>query len=212
MTTTIYENSKCRRSGGIKRPFDNDNDVYFNDTNAFEMLDYLYPHYSKYKYPAVLDACCGKGALGNALMKIKPCHVTSQDIKQSGESILDYKALYNFDIILCNPPWHPVELPEAIYYKLISMLNPDGVLIFIIDNVFCYQGIDRAKKLNFQKYYFLPRFVFKSSGKNLLDCGVLTYHKDGILNLGAIRLSAFIPLSRIGRDEAETKDLFEEAI
>ena len=63
-----------------------------------------------------------------------------------------------FDVIICNPPWKlNVALP--IYKHLEKLLAPNGVLIFIINNVFCYQGSDRAEELDYQKYYFLPRWT-----------------------------------------------------
>ena len=68
--------------------------------------------------------------------------------------------------------------------------------MFCINAVFCYQGINRAKKLPFQKWYFLPRYVFQGVGKSLLDCGVMIYHKDDIVPDNAVNLNCFIPILR----------------
>lgn len=194
-----------KRSAGIGvRKAETDNNVYFHRLNAEELITYLKKHFvsllqlSPYNPPCrVLDACAGREALGRVFKEKYGCEVTFQDIKQKGESILDYKPGHPFDIIVCNPPWIPVELPEAIYKKLVTLLAPGGVLFFIVNNTFCYQGPDRATALFFNKFYFLPRYTFASSGHPLLDCGVMVYHNGGDMLPDAALLRPFIPLSRV---------------
>jgi len=188
-----------RQAGGSVRKSKYENDIYFNYINAFEMFSYLYPHFSNISHPFILDACAGDGVLSNAIRDVskKVCSIICQDIKEYGESILYYDAPTDFNIIVCNPPWIPVEEAEKIYHHLLSLLTDDGILFFIINNVFCYQGWKRAKELKFQKFYFLPRFTFLSSGKPLLDCGVLVYHKNNEIPKEAVNLDCFINLTKI---------------
>ena len=198
----------ANRSGGVRHEADGDNDVYFHRWNAEELISYLRPHYLKQldrERCRVLDACAGEGVLGKVFARKYPqAAVVYQDIKTSGESILDFEDDEGFDIIICNPPWIPVELPEAIYHKLDDdLLNPGGVLFFVINNTFCYQGPERALALDFQKFYFLPRYAFATSGKALLDCGVMVHHYMDTMLDQAAELRPFIPLSRVKGDEME---------
>ena len=40
------------------------------------------------------------------------------------------------------------------------LLYPGGLLIFIIDSTFLYQGWERAIELKYEKTYFVPRYIF----------------------------------------------------
>lgn len=181
------------RSGGVATGETHDQNVYFIPEVAEIMFDYLKPHYADYKCPLILDACCGSGVLGKSLSKILngKCKTTYHDINMNGQSILEYKTHWKFDIIVCNPPWAPVSTAEKIYHFLISMLSDAGVLFFIINNTFMYQGWERAVELQCSRYYFLPRYVFKWSGRPLLDCGAMVYHKSQVPD-NAIPLSCYI--------------------
>jgi 2-polyprenyl-3-methyl-5-hydroxy-6-metoxy-1,4-benzoquinol methylase len=146
-----------KRGGGSNIEKPPENDIYIHPKHAQEIVKYLSPHFPIRLHYNVLDACCGHGVLGDAIKdyysrKINSdVSITYQDIKINGKSILDEKYDKLFDIIICNPPWVPVDLPEAIYHYLIGLLNTGGVLIFIINNTFVYQGIDRAILLDYQK-------------------------------------------------------------
>lgn len=172
------------------------NDVYFTWQVTDKIFEYLAPHFEKIdKSPLILDACCGSGVLGNSLNKILDCQASLylEDIKKSEFSILDFNPGFAFDIIVCNPPWHPVKECEKIYHHLIdNLLYKSGILIFIIDNTFCYQGQERARSLKYQKFYFLPRYTFQWSGKPLLDPGIMIYHKNNIMPMEAALLKPFI--------------------
>lgn len=170
------------RTGGKTNPErDHEQNVSFHPQNAAELADYLLPHYSRIKQdsPKILDACSGEGFLGRALLE--------QVEKFSNEPILNsIDSLYGqdimqeteqYDLIICNPPWS-LKKSLPIFNHLYSLLAPGGVMLFVINLVFCYQGSDRAEVLNYQKYYFLPRWTFKSSGRPLLDCGVMVCHQD----------------------------------
>jgi hypothetical protein len=194
-----------KRTGGIRSERESTNNVYFHKQNAEELVKYLEPHFStlvslqkmRGLKTLVLDACCGKKVLGKVFQKKYGCDVIFQDKEEGGQSILEFVPEKLFHIIICNPPWVPVELAEAIYHKLITFLSPGGILFFVINNTFCYQGSDRAKALPFNKFYFLPRYVFKPSGKPLLDCGVMVFHNGGYFSYPATMLRPFIPMSRI---------------
>lgn len=202
----------ANRQSGVSKPGKREtdsgpkSDIYTHPLIAQRIANYLFPHYADLRGRRdlrVLDACANDGVLGNAIMD--NCGVGElvlQDKKDSGKSILDYDFHANwFDLIVCNPPWHPVKLAEAIYHKLITGLVPDGILIFLIDITFCYQGVIRANSLTFQKFYFLPRHTFKSSGKDLLDCGVLVCHWDERVPEAAQRLDCFINVPKLTVDD-----------
>jgi len=193
------------KTGGTRKNKVNDQNIKFIPEVAEIIFNYLKPHYT---IPTpngtiqILDACCGDGVLGKSIKKIIENHeytyqdikikLELQDIKINKKSILKEKYKTKFDIIVSNPPWHPVTLSENIYWKLISLLSDNGVLFYIIDNTFCYQGWDRAKELLYQKYYFLPRYVFKWSGKKLLDCGIMVYHRNNLIHSEAMNLNCYI--------------------
>lgn len=191
-----------------KRNVVQENDVYFNKPVSDFMIEYLNPHFSEKISNGndlkILDACANDGVLGLSLSdyygKQGICpSITLQDIKKTGQSITKYypNGGHRFDVIVCNPPWVPSSLAEEIYHHLYkNLLKDDGVLIFIINSTFCYQGIDRAKELTFQKYYFLPRYTFKSVGRPLLDAGVMICHKNCVVPKKAQALDCFIPIDR----------------
>lgn len=200
-----------KRTGGRQKISKKENDIYLNSINALEIFEYLKPHIIQFdNYPDILDACCNDGVLGRAVSKVlnNKCCVEFQDIKFKGESILDYEPYKKFDIIVCNPAWIPVTLPFLIYEKLLKLLKDNGVLFFLINNTFVYQGRDRAVNLRFHKYYFLPRYAFLSAGKPLLDCGIMVYHKSEI-PIEAFYLRPFIDLTKVRRG-SQINDFFRE--
>jgi hypothetical protein len=185
------------RPGGKTTKREVSENVEFYPDNAFELMHYLRPHFtmlfmSRPYRLKVLDACSGSGNLGNKFEEIFSSKVDYAEI-QNGVNVHDIEEKY--DVIICNPPWS-LKISLPIYWKLVDLLRPDGILIFIINNVFCYQGSERASELKYQKYYFLPRWTFKHTGRPLLDCGVMVYHKDGIVPDNAARLRPYIPLER----------------
>ena len=202
--TNTYETNK-RSGGGVsskgKRNIIQDNDVFFNKPVAEFILNYIKPHLPKRNNLKILDECANDGVLGQTLKTIcsKENTISTldiRDIKINGESALDHTPDYKYDIIIANPPWVPVTLPESIYHHLYSLLAENGVMIYIINSTFVYQGIKRAEQLNFQKYYFLPRYTFKSVNRPLLDCGVMLCHKNNTISNNAINLNCFIPIDK----------------
>lgn len=196
-----------RTGGKTSEDRDGAQDVFFHEQNAIELAEYLLPHYwhRENTPPFILDACSGSGILGNAVKKVlekvnySPV-LFSAEIK-NGWDVMKTNEREKFDVIICNPPWKlSVALP--IYRHLEKLLAPNGVLIFIINNVFCYQGSDRAEELDYQKYYFLPRWTFKPAGRPLLDCGVMVKHENGCMGETAANLRPYIPLKRV---EGENK-------
>lgn len=179
-----------KRTGGIAKPGHRkkslkDCDVFFVPEVADEAINHLSVHLPLYKYPnvnlSVLDACANDGVLGKAIKKwylksgMGNAKVIFQDIKQKGISILDYVPKKKFDVIICNPPWKE-KLARDIYFWLMRHLDETGVLLFVINNSFLYQGWERARSLGCQKFYFLPRFAFAKAGIPLTDGGVAVYH------------------------------------
>jgi hypothetical protein len=198
-------NTNKRGGGGVsskgKRNKIQENDVFFNKPVAEFMLNYLKPHLPKRDNLKILDECANDGVLGYTLEKICSEKNTIstldiRDIKINGESALDHKPDYKYDLIIVNPPFVPVTLPESIYHHLYNLLSDDGVMLYIINSTFTYQGFDRAKELKFQKYYFLPRYTFRSVDRPLLDVGVMMCHKNKIMPINAIKLNCFIPIDR----------------
>lgn len=201
-----------RTGGRMNSERDHEQNIGFHPQNAKELAEYLLPHYAGKDKAKILDACSGSvGVLGNAIKeslihiskkaKYKLFNKKQKAIlldcidKEEGRDILEHSQK-KYDLIICNPPWKLTEsLP--IYNHLLDLLEPDGVLIFVINNVFVYQGSDRAEILQYQKYYFLPRWVFKPSGRPLLDCGVMVFHKNGIVPGSAANLRPYIPLKRV---------------
>lgn len=150
---------------------------------------------------SILDACCGDGVLGKSFKhKIANTEIDYVDIDKNNcfyttftddfyiLDILKVKTNWRYDIIICNPPWIPVELPEQIFHHLRTLLAPNGVLFFVINNTFVYQGWKRAITLPIDKYIFLPRYTFASSGNALLDCGVIVSKKETTENKCFIHL------------------------
>jgi hypothetical protein len=202
-----------KRQGGSSRSkdFDSaDNNVYFHPKVAesiYNALKVFIPSFCS----KGLDACCGHGALGlafqNGIRKenrnVKFDFVDNRPFNLPNFTIIDilrFEPAQKYDVIVCNPPWVPVTLAERIYFKLKNMLNDKGVLFFIVTNTFCYQGVERCRNLKFQKFVFLPRYVFKSSGKHLLDCGILIFKNDDSLD-DQFNLDCFIDVPKISKAE-----------
>lgn len=170
------------RANGINGKYREGNqDIFFHPKNAEEIVEFFYPILKNYNNCTMLDACCGMKTLGNAvedIINVKKSYYV--DIESRTDGIIE-KDIREFnqkaDIIFCNPPFHPVTKVVEIYHHLISILNPEGSLFFVIDNSFLYQGRDRAIEILCDKYYFLPRYTFASAGKPLLDIGILNYQK-----------------------------------
>ena len=189
-----------KRSGGIaksgtrRKPITSD-DIHVSPEVAKKIFNYLSPHYKHFGPCVVFDECANDGVLGQAILNNLPDHsvLHYHDIKDDGVSGEDFKVLGSPEIIVCNPPWRE-KVAKAIFMKLINDLAPNGVMFFLINNVFMYQGWKRARDLHCQKFYFLPRYVFKSSGCSLLDCGVAVYHKNGIIPNSAARLDCYIDI------------------
>jgi hypothetical protein len=179
---------------------DHNQNVRFHTKNAIELAEYLLPHYSVLGGEInILDACAGDGVLGNAINIELKKHIgidanVSFIDELYGHDVFDENGEY--DLIICNPPW-AIKQSLPIYNHLLSLLSQDGILIFIINNVFVYQGSDRAESLKYQKYYFLPRWTFKPAGRPLLDCGVMVYHENGQVPEDAAQLRPYIPLTRV---------------
>jgi len=231
-----------RRAGGADNPSENviDNDYYFDGETADFIFDYLSPHFSNYpEYPRgvnILDLCSGESCvlgisinniLQNSKKKIsdKPLsslmfnNTTFVD-KKFGNDLFTFQYKNEYNLIVSNPPWIPVDLAFNIYKKCLQILAPGGVLFFVINNTFIYQGPNRWIGLKGQKYYLLPRYIFdnainrkiriknikarddlddktkaiKCSQPILLDAGVLVYHADNIIPKDAVNLSPIIPV------------------
>lgn len=191
-----------RMGGGKTTKREVSEDVEFLYANAEELFTYLQPH-TQYLSSIntddnpirVLDACCGEEKnLGRAIASVNGfTDVTYIDIK-NGHNIFDVND--KFDVIVCNPPWN-LKTSLPVYKHLINnCMADDGILFFVINIVFCYQGSDRAEELKYQKFYFFPRWVFKHTGRPLLDCGVMVYDKSGVLHQKAGQLTPYIPLRR----------------
>ena len=176
-----------------------DNNIYFVPETAKIIIEKIGHNFPE-KTNLILDACANDGVLGEAVYnwyreRGELIQVIYQDIKykgyadkQIGGDILEYKPEKKFDIIICNPPWKPVTTPENIYHYLFNnILSENGILIYIIDLTFLYQGWERAIRLKYEKVYFLPRYTFnygvnkkqkaaKTGGEYdtvLLDVGVM---------------------------------------
>lgn len=204
---------KPKRNGGTAKKGHRgkpvtDGDVYFQPEVASQMFDILlqrhglpHPPFEESNgvrtYPEirVLDACANDGVLGRALAgKIPGAVLTLQDIKTAGISFLDESfGIRKFDYIVCNPPWKE-QIAKPIYHRCLELLSPSGVLFFVINNVFMYQGRDRAVAIRCHKYYFLPRYIFKKSGRSLLDCGVAVHH-NGVTQMPVDSMS-FLDIAR----------------
>jgi hypothetical protein len=180
------------------------NDIFFHPFVAKKLIENLSVHFNNPK--KVLDACCGDGALGIAIEHCVGSKVDYVDINNRPQfekaivcDILNWKPQYKYDLIVCNPPWIPVKAPLRIYWHLVSLLNEHGVLIYIINNTFCYQGAERGRTLRYQKHYELPRYTFMSAGIGLVDCGVMVYHKNNIV---PVTKDCFIYLPKV-RDKLQ---------
>lgn len=196
----VIENArkkKAKKAGGAQggKHESMDNNVYFVPEVAKIVIDRLSEKFPK-KANFILDACAGPGALGEAVYdwyraRGELPQVFYQDLaytdpgdKQVPGDILKYKPGHHFDLIICNPPFIPVTLPEKIYHHLFDLLSKNGVLFFMCNSTFFYQGWERAIKLKYTDVYFMPRYIFdyginkkqkkqKTKGENstvLLDC------------------------------------------
>lgn len=189
-------NNAIAKKGFKDKPSTND-DINFHPVVADLTFKYLKPHYDYIKDPLILDACSGiNGILGKSLLNQYKSNnkgtLILQDILIDGTSILDFTFDVKFDIILCNTRWSPVEFTEKVFHYLYdNLLDNNGVMFFVVNNTFIYSGWKRGIKLNYQKFYFYPRYVFKHAKKPLLDCGVITAHK-GEIPLKTIDLKPFI--------------------
>lgn len=169
-----------QRGGGVKTERKVTGNIFF-DEKAAEILckfliDKIIPYDLCEPYTAcdrrVLDACCGDGALGNHLwdcgnvdyVDINPMSKVS-DYKLNLIDILEWKPKYKYDLIICNPPWSPVEKAEAIYHHLLTILKSWGYLIFIINYAFINTNWQRGERLGRGKTIFLPRYTFAKSLK-----------------------------------------------
>lgn len=185
------------RTGGIMQKENRGNyqDTEFPIDYALQTFKYLKPHFPQKNDIRILDACSGSGNLGFSVC----ANCDSKSIGHYDCEIKEGKDIFSqegkFDIIVCNPPWK-LNLALPIYEKLLTLLSDEGVLFFVINNVFLYQGSDRAEKLKFQKFYFLPRWVFKPSGRPLLDCGVAVYHANCELPKKSTQLPCYIPIEK----------------
>jgi len=202
-----------------------DNNYYFTDYQADFIFNYIMAHMALIKNPHILDVCSGTGVLGKAILKlfefggcnfidIKKCSWLTKklDCYEGADNFIGQDFLKplpmasgrKFDIIVVNPPWAPLEIAFKIYQKALTLLSPNGILFFIINNTFTYQGRDRLPLLKFQKYYLLPRNCFntnvnrklrkikilndrsipnekkqaKITQQILLDAGIMVYHND----------------------------------
>jgi len=145
---------------------------------------------------SVLDACCGNGAFSKGFIKFfnndDDILLSLADIKKY--DMLNITVLHNYiygnvleinqqyDIILCNPPWAPVDNALEIYLHMQSLLSPSGIMLFIINSTFLYQGQERANLLKYDAVKFLPRYTFEGSGKPLLDPVVIRASVDSFRN------------------------------
>jgi len=178
-----------------------ENDVFFSKPVAKTFLEYLKPHFDHYIHPKIFDSCANNGILGKTIQDIfdeqdNHAMVSTHDIKDNKISAETYHPGQFYDIIIANPPWVPVTLAEKIYHRLNSFLTASGVLIFIINSTFVYQGWKRAVELNYHKWYFFPRYVFKACDRPLLDCGVMIYHKNNDVPHRAVLLKPYIHIPK----------------
>jgi len=169
------------RTGGIRTDRTINEKVYFHPDNAIEMVQYILPHIEQGKKLKTLDACSGSGNLGKAFdFWIDNCTVDYVEF-DDGNDILE--TFEKYDVIICNPEWS-IKKSLPIYWHLIRYcMKPNAVLFFIINNVFCYQGSDRAEILEYQKYYFLPRWTFKHAERPFLIVGFLFVTKTVLCRL-----------------------------
>ena len=52
-------------------------------------------------------------------------------------------------------------------------------------------------KLKFQKYYFLPRYIFEWVEKPALDLGVMVFHKNETIPNAAIKNNCYIHIPHV---------------
>jgi len=170
------------------------NNIFFTHNIANVLLNQLAPHFKHKENPKILDACSGSGTLGLELMKYFDYNatLTLQDMEYYNKSVLDL-SFEPQDIIIANPPFVPVTLPESIHHHLHKCLKPDGVLIFYINCTYAYQGWKRAISIpTMNRVYFTPRYLFKPAGKPLLDCCFLITHKDNNIPIESQSLNSFL--------------------
>ena len=208
-----------RRGGGIAQTGrEGRQDIQTHPVVAKAIMEYLRPHFIHLDgfNPLILDACAGDGVLGVALQGALYWNsiLYSVDVVSKHSRVDERDTLSvvrpgaGFNIIVCNPPWKEKDA-LAIWNHLYSLLAPDGILVFLINNVFCYQGVDRASVLNYQKYYFLPRYTFINAGKDLLDCGIMVTHKNNDVPREAAELRPFIEIRKESIMPVHMKDIAE---
>lgn len=164
-----------KRNGGSNTERKTTNDVYFSQDSADWLIDWLIDNHlisiKSCLHANVLDACCGKGALGLALKTYIPNidfldhKFTMNHIDIILRDILSWSPLYKYDIILCNPPWSPVSRALDIYMHLLSLLKPNGTLYFIINYAFINTNWQRGASLGNGYRIDLPRYTFAKSQK-----------------------------------------------
>lgn len=175
----------AKRNGGShqKKEFDTQNNIFFDKHVADWMFnwffDNIYINNIIVKTTDIfLDACCGNGVLGDSFCKAKdkmfkyPYDIdyvdnnVKESLKFKNRDILYWKPEYKYNIIICNPPWTPVELAEEIYHHLLTLLEPGGILLFIINYSFVNTNWKRGEQLGNGITIFLPRYTFHKSLKN----------------------------------------------
>jgi hypothetical protein len=156
----------------------------------------------------ILDACCGYGALGFTFNKLIPkakCDYVDKECPPlwidksisdnfSRKDITECYQRQRYDIILCNPPW-TVKKAELIYHHVINLLKPNGILFFLIQNIFIYQGYDRSINHKWDAWMFLPCYIYSQSGAPKLDCGIGVYINDKPFEQKENRIFMSIPPS-----------------
>lgn len=191
-----------KRLGGKPSDRNISNDIFFDYEPARFMINFIFNRLdvdltfnnwtfisNKYEYK-ILDACCGNGVLGNCiidLLKLKSKNIDFVDIKIQESlttklfsnfyiaDILEWKPSFKYNIIICNPPWSPVDRAEEIYHHLLSLLDEKGILVFIINYAFINTNWKRGEKLGNGITLFLPRYTFNNALKAYKpeSCGLL---------------------------------------
>jgi len=207
-----------RRIGGIAKPGHcnkpvQDGDVFTPPEIAEAIAQHLKPHIPTDHTIEMLDACANDGVLGRAFMRQVPSYyqpdrhpgssLEFQDIKISGKPLLDDKlGRDEYDIILCNPPLKTA-VAEPIFHFLKGKLRPRGVMFFMINLPFFYQGVERCRNLGIQKLYCLPCYAFAAAGRPLLDVGIGVYQGQRMDPYAAM-LPVFIDVPRLKRPQEKS--------
>ncbi len=95
----------------------------------------------------VLDIGCARGSLGNALKKMRPCHITGVELNPVMADVAShvYDKVYNspvedisfkrpFDAIICGDVIEHLRNPEYVLKHLAQSLTPKGVLVGTVPN------------------------------------------------------------------------------